>query len=185
MSSPETSSRRRLFLALWPDEIIRRRLVRERDRAATGHRGRPVADDNLHVTLVFLGGCDEGQQACVERTAAQVRGASFTLTLERMGYWPRPRVMWLGAEQTPAALTALVEDLTRGLAECGFPREERPFRPHITLMRKVLSRPRFEPSVDEPVQWPVNDFHLVESLTRSAGAEYRIVATWPLATVAD
>ncbi len=177
----EAAPRQRLFLALWPDEDVRRRLTRVRDRAAAEHRGRPVAAENLHITLAFLGASDGRQRACAERAAGQVRAAPFTLVLERVGYWPRPRVFWVGSEQTPAPLSALVGALQQGLAECGFSLDERPFQPHITVLRKVPPRPRFEPLLDDPIEWPVNHFHLVASVTRSTGAEYRIIGTWPLA----
>jgi len=182
MSSPATEAppRQRLFLALWPDEAVRRRLIRERDLAAAACRGRPVAPDNLHITLVFLGASDGPQRACAERAAGEVKAPAFRLMLERVGYWSRPRVVWLGSDGVPASLSALVGALQQGLAGCGYTLEERPFRPHITLLRKVPPRPRFKPRLDEPVEWPVTHFHLVESVTRSTGAEYRLVATWPL-----
>lgn len=184
MSSPEAEAPgvrqcQRLFLALWPDEAVRCRLTRERDRAAAAYRGRPVAPENLHITLAFLGASDGSQRACAERVAGRVEGALFTITLERLDYWPRPRVLWLGSEHTPAALSALIGALQRGLAACGFTLEERPFRPHITLLRKVPPRPRGG-TLLEPIEWPVTQFHLVESVTRSAGAEYRILTSWPL-----
>lgn len=176
----EAAPRQRLFLALWPEEGVRRRLTEVRDRAAAAHRGRPVERDNLHITLLFLGASDGRQRACAEEAAGRIAVPSFTLVLERTGYWSRPRVFWVGSDHTPEPLTALIAALHRDLAECGFALDERPFRPHLTLLRKVPPRQRFEPLLDEPIQWAVTQFHLVESATRPQGAEYRIIGSWPL-----
>ena len=47
----------------------------------------------------------------------------------------RPRIIWLGMNGDVARLVTFQKELERALQEIGFPREERPFRPHLTLGR--------------------------------------------------
>lgn len=172
----------RLFLALWPDDGVRPQLVRVRDTVAAACRGHPVEAANLHVTLVFLGSTQVQRRPAVEAAAANSGGRPFELILDRVGYWPRSRVAWLGSAAPPAALIELAARLQRGLADQGFTGlDPRPYRPHVTLLRNAGGRPRLAPDLVEPVTWPVTAVSLVESVTHAAGAEYRIAATWPLA----
>lgn len=170
----------RLFLALWPEEEVRRRLSEVRDEAAARHPGRPIEDANLHITLVFLGAVDGQGRRCAEDAAGRVKAAPFTLVLDRLGYWRGPGVLWMGSAQAPDELQALIAALQDGLRGCGFDLDPRPFQPHITLLRKVPPRPTVPSDVAHPLAWPVTRFHLVESVTHASGAQYRIVATWPL-----
>jgi len=176
MQAAET---RRLFFALWPPPELQAELARRARKAVRVGGGRAVAMDKLHLTLVFVGSVDGAVQACLESAADGVDGAAFTLALDRLGHFPRPRVIWAGASQVPPALSALVRDLGRALLPCGYHPESRPFQAHVTLMRKAGRGP----SVGEldPLAWPVEDFALVESLTLPEGARYRVLHRWPLA----
>jgi len=180
-----TTATQRLFLALWPDEGVRTRLAQVRDLVAAHHHGKPVDAQNLHITLAFLGSVDAERQRCAEAAAAAVAVPSFTLILDCLGHWPRPKVSWVGSASTPDAMNELMAYLRRTLTRCGFELDNRPFRPHVTLLRKAHGKAGFPPLLAPPVEWPVTQIHLVASLTHPEGAEYRIVGTWPLANGAD
>lgn len=167
-------------MALWPDETVVEELVAVRDRAVSRGSGKAVDPHNLHITLAFLGATDARQQQCAEACADRITVPPFTLILDSLGYFPRPRVLWAGSEQTPAPLSELVTMLRQGLAGCGFDLDERPFRPHVTLLRKVRPRPKITPRLDRPIEWQVGHFHLVQSITHAQGAEYRIIKSWVL-----
>ncbi len=66
---------------------------------------------------------------------------------------------------------------TLRLAAASIP-ERRPYRAHLTLARKVGKAPRSQ--AIEAIQWPVNEFCLVQSRTLPTGAEYAVLRTWPL-----
>jgi len=169
----------RLFFALWPDPASRRALVRA-TRAAVRHSGgRPVAEDNLHLTLVFLGGVDAPGRGCCEAAADALRAPAFTLTLDTLGHWPRARVLWAGCTQVPPPLAALAASLAAALVPCGYRPEPRPFRPHVTLARKVACWKGGARA--DPVSWPVRELCLAASVTDPAGARYRVLRRWPLA----
>lgn len=177
-SPPMSNEAERLFFALWPDEAVRTQLG-HLARKLVHKDGRPVAAENLHITLVFLGSVTAERRACVEAVAGGIRGSGFRLTLNRVGHWPKPRVLWAGPGDMPAELLALVRDLSEGLNACGFTPEARPYQAHLTLARKV-SRARPGLMMD-PVAWDIDRFCLVRSLTLPEGAHYEVLASWPLA----
>lgn len=182
MSSISPSETQRLFFALWPHDDLRARLatvVKEGERWG----GRAVATENLHITLVFLGSITQAQRDFLEQQAERIALPPFSLTLDHLGHWPKPQVLWLGVPAVPRPLLALVEALNRATASCGLRPDDRPYAPHLTLRRKVAKGPRNETIA--PLEWPVHDFALVESNSLSSGVEYRVLHTWPLQQAAD
>lgn len=156
---------RRLFFALWPDSNVRQ------------CGGRPVSPRNYHITLAFLGSVapDRFEEICAGARTLSV--PNFRLALSRFGYWPRPRVFWMGASRCPPLLRSLHHGLWSQLDLLGFTREPRAFEPHVTLCRKVRAAPALPPAT--PVSWMVNEFVLVESVTAPKGPVYEIVARFP------
>lgn len=171
---------RRLFFGIWPDEATRTALRRS-TRALVRHcGGRPVSPENFHITLVFLGSVPDERCAVVSAAAARLRLEPFTLTLDRVGYFAVPQVLWIGPSEDPAPLRAFVARLIRELADAGAaPDLVRPFQPHVTLARKVAEPPELHRV--RPVAWPVTGFVLLESETRPSGVRYRPVAEFPAA----
>ncbi len=170
-----TGDERRLFLALWPGDAERRQLA-EQAAAVAGRRR--VRDANLHLTLVFLGVTDAARLAAYEVALTDLAVPALELTLDRYGYWPRPRILWLGASRTPPELYELVADLHRRLRGCGFAPERRAFQAHITLARKFPGpAPTRPPAV--PIRWRVGDVALVESQSLPEGSCYRVLRHWP------
>jgi 2'-5' RNA ligase len=164
---------RRLFFALWPDARVRAQLV-----ALSRHLARrPVADDKLHMTLLFLGRRSEQERACFCQAASKVRCQPFEIQMNYLGGWPRAGIQWLGTSQVPGVLSGLVGSLTAVLEPCGFEAEKRPFVPHITLARKVR-HPKVKTGM-EAIRWPVRDFVLVESAVVEGGARYEVLQRWP------
>jgi RNA 2',3'-cyclic 3'-phosphodiesterase len=168
----------RLFFALWPDDPVRDALVAAARPLAAACAGRPVAPRNYHLTLVFLGGVEHARLEAIREAASGVAADSFELVMDSHGHWAAPRVAWLGASRPPAAAPALAGALWDGLEPLGFAREQRPFRPHLTVLRKC--RACEWPGRVAQVCWPVRDFVLVKSETRPAGPEYEILARWKL-----
>lgn len=175
---PRPDGRRRLFLALWPDDGLRGRLRDLLERELPVRSGRPEPVANLHITLVFIGDVAGDRVSAIEQAVASVPGAAFELSLERVGYWERPRILWLGPREVPAVLFSLVRDLRVALETCGIPPETRPYLPHMTLARKVL---RLPPAVAiEPLRWAVGAYSLMESVPCEGRSAYRELARWPL-----
>lgn len=171
------STRQRLFFALSPDESFRTALV-NLSHKIVHKRGKRVSPENLHVTLVFLGSTDREQRLCAESVAREVAVEPFVLAFDRLGHWARQRVLWSAPSDVPEGLLSLVKALNDGLRQCGFSLERRPYYAHLTVARKIAGP--VPETRHEPLVWPVQEFHLIESETRPEGARYRVLGTWPL-----
>jgi 2'-5' RNA ligase len=176
MCSPSiTEAPRRLFLALWPAETERQQMA---ELAASVAGRRWLRDANLHLTLVFLGPTDAVRLAAYEAALADLPVPELDLALDRYGYWPRPRILWLGSSHTPPELYELVAELHRRLRGCGFTPERRAFQAHITLARKFPGpAPKQPPAA--PVRWRIGEVALVESLRGENGSHYQVLRRWP------
>jgi 2'-5' RNA ligase len=96
--------------------------------------------DGLHLTIRFLGPTEEGAvtaiSAAVDRVANSLE--PFDVVLAGAGAFPsvaRPRALWLGVDGGLSKLEESASALEDALADAGWPRSERPFRPHLTLAR--------------------------------------------------
>lgn len=130
---------------------------------------------NLHVTLAFLGNVPAERFDAVVQAAGGLQLVPLTLTLDRFGYFPAPRVLWIGPAETPEPLRGLVRDLWSALARVGLSPDFKPFHAHMTIARKVQTPP--ELPAPSPVHWLIDDFSLVESETDPRGSRYQVVAT--------
>ena len=109
-------------------------------RGPLGDVPRWVHVDNLHLTVRFLG---ETPRELTPDAALAVRDAlggarAFDVVLAGAGSFPearKPRALWLGIEQGAAELGALADALDPALEPLGWPRDDRPYRPHLTVAR--------------------------------------------------
>jgi len=166
----------RVFFALWPDLETRRAISRHAIPSLENVAGRNVDQHQWHITLAFLGNISEEMLTCVQQQAAQVSVQSFELTLDTVGYWSRPKVVWLGSQNMPDVLKTLVTDLNVALKACGYEPEYKDFKAHMTLIRKVTRRPANIQFM--PITWQVEQFVLIESSFASTGSDYRILRQW-------
>lgn len=96
--------------------------------------------DSLHLTLAFLGELDDERldAATQAAIAAASTAPPFTLMVAGLGIFgppSAPRVLWCGVGGDVPTLLRLQAALADRLAAAGFPRERRPFAPHLTLAR--------------------------------------------------
>lgn len=170
------SDKQRLFFALWPSGEMRTALTPLlKLKHECGGRSHPPT--NLHITLNFLGMVDADTRDCLEQAAGEIVIPPFELTLDRFGYWSRPRVVWLGCSEIPEPLSGLVMELNRVVKRCGLEPELRPYQPHLTLLRKAKRAPQAEAS---EFSWRAKEFVLAESVSTPGGVEYRVLRRWPL-----
>ncbi|MCB1803357.1 MAG: RNA 2',3'-cyclic phosphodiesterase [Gammaproteobacteria bacterium] len=150
----------RLFFALWPDDTVRHELLHWQTHNLA-HNARWQHRDDLHMTLDFLGQVEPARIDGLRTLLAEAPGSAFSLVLDEIGFWPGPQVLWAGPSSVPGALIDLQARLSEGLAQLGFPPEDRPYRPHVTLARKVGSGSTYGPLA--PLTWSVSELVLVES----------------------
>jgi RNA 2',3'-cyclic 3'-phosphodiesterase len=180
-SLPGSSGRvRRLFFALWPGLDAMDAASAAVRRLVPPGTGRPQRPDQLHLTLEFLGSVPEPRLVSVLEVGEAVAASAtpFEIVLDRLEHWQRPQVLCLTASVVPEPLAALVLSLRSALADRGFEPEERAFRPHLTLARKVRLPPPAGPV--EPQRWAAREYSLVESIIGPEGSRYERLATWPM-----
>ncbi len=167
----------RVFFALWPDDGVRDALHFHAQQLHRGCGGRAMRRENLHLTLVFVGDVAAERLDELKSVAGTISGSSFELVLDRLGYWRHNRIVSASPLTVPEALRELVGSLEGRLKQAGFEFDQRPYAPHITLLRDARA-----PGVPAPLDldWPVGDFVLVESARNVQGPAYRVVARWAL-----
>lgn len=160
-----------LFIAAWPDAAVRERFAGwgEAVRAAD-IRGRFVAPADLHLTLAFLGHLQPEPARVVEQLVQTFRAAAVPLVFDRLGHWPRNRILWGGCQQVPAALGDLVAAVREALETVGLPPEPRRYLPHISLARHVRRHPRFSP---EAIPWTIDKLVLAGAGGSSRDSRYQ------------
>jgi 2'-5' RNA ligase len=137
----------RTFLAIeLPKEILEQfeRLQYRLDRSLTGVV-RWAKKGSTHLTLKFFGNMTERDIRSIEDTlnAKAPALAPIPIAVGTMGVFPnlaRPRVLWVGITTGLKELTAMQAEIEAALEAAGFPREERPYRPHLTLGRMKADR---------------------------------------------
>ncbi len=169
----------RLFFALWPDHQVRKQLseVYENVDELAG-QGRPLMPSNLHMTLHFLGNIPLSKVDCFINQAEKIQLPSFDLEINRLGYFKKPKISWLGPISFPKALLQLQFSLGENIKLCGFQAESRPFQPHVTMARKI--RQLVLSDQIKPVHWEVNKFALIKSISLETSVEYQLKASFPL-----
>ena len=168
----------RYFFALWPENKRQKQFAKTAQQVLSHSKGKLIATRNLHITLAFLGELTDHHLQLAISTANEVNSEGFILTLDRLGYWKRPRVIWLAPSTAPDSLTELATQLQTLLSKQQLMVDQRSFKPHMTLMRKAYAKPK--PIRFDPLQWPVDHFCLVRSTLNKAGAHYEIIQQWSL-----
>ena len=160
----------------------RRQLCGLSERLEVACSGRRMRAEGIHLTLVFLGEMRASQLDMLRFAANTVRGQSFDLIVDRISYWKFNRLVYATAGEVPPRLLKLVDSLKALMSANGFSFDNRTFRPHITLVRKVSLNflPKSLHYLDIPIIWPVNDWVLVKSEQARDRTVYTPIGRWAL-----
>jgi len=167
----------RLFFALLPDTALRAALGERALALARRIGGRAVPAANLHLTAAFLGDLDAARATALATIGGALAVDPFTLTLDTIGEWHHAGVAWIAPSVVPPPLVALHARLAAALAGAGFAVESRPFRPHVTLVRR-----RARPLADAacaPLDWRVERVALMVSERAGGALRYRDITPRP------
>jgi 2'-5' RNA ligase len=169
----------RVFLGLAPPVETQQAIQAWRDKTFTTLE-RPVLDTNLHVTLAFLGQISSEQQHQLQRLINHLPAQSaFNVDLDTLGYWAKPKALWLGCQTPQSSHIQLAENLIRIASRLAIPSTHQTYRPHLTLARKC-ARPLSMPIIRSALTWRALQFHLFESVSGQQGVKYHIRHSWPL-----
>lgn len=174
----------RLFTAIRMPKTIQTRLA----GLATSIPGAIWSrEENLHLTLCFIGEVDDHSAEDIDSGLSAIRAPAFSLTLEGSGHFGerKPRALWIGVRPCPP-LMHLRAKVQTALERAGHPGEKRKFTPHITLAR-LRDAPKDKVArfvtanamfVSEPI--PVGSFTLFSSKPGKEKSHYEIERSYPL-----
>lgn len=154
-----------------------------------------MSEDNLHITLVFLGDLTDIElgEVCVVIKEVAKNHNSFDINLNKIRYGPDgkvpPRMIWASGDKSKQ-LSSLKKDLENRLSESiRFKPEVRTFSPHITLaMINAFEwraiEPEERPEVNENIDlsFSVESIDVMESVLKRTGPKYSIIESHDLRT---
>lgn len=139
--------------------------------------------ENLHLTLAFLGETDRVQDVIYAMEGIQV--PPFPITLQGAGTFQQEEgvLYWAGIQEN-TMLSSLHKQLLCALRAFGFNFEDRPFKPHLTLGRKVIVNKAFDcKNFSESIpstQTIIRSIHLIKSEQKDGRPIYTEIYAKPL-----
>jgi 2'-5' RNA ligase len=180
----------RLFIAIELPEEVLSALVKIQARLKqqpSSQAVRWVDPKGIHLTLKFLGDVPVDQRDTLQDALTRaVHGLlPFDLATGGLGCFPnpkRPRVVWVGIQGQMDILHTLRDAVEAQIAPLGYPTEDRPFSPHLTLGRVRREADRRDVSrlgelvagtaLEQAVAWHINQVCLIRSELKPSGAVY-------------
>jgi RNA 2',3'-cyclic 3'-phosphodiesterase len=151
--------------------------------------GRRVPEENLHLTLCFLGDVSDAGLEEMHEALEAIRSGPVELNFEGLGVFgdEKPRALWAGVAAAPG-LVELQGRVERSARRAGLTPEARRFVPHVTLVRMKGRREDTEPlarflatrvvAAVPPVRAVA--FSLIASQLHPDGARYEELARYPM-----
>ncbi|HEX3043779.1 MAG TPA: RNA 2',3'-cyclic phosphodiesterase [Bacillota bacterium] len=181
----------RTFIGVWLASEMKQELTAEIERLRKNNsRFKWTQPENLHFTLKFLGEMEPTRITALERDLSTVTIGinSFRLQLGKSGCFPpkgEPRIIWIGLNAGSNELKKLAEGVEAACFQNGFPKESKPFQPHLTIARArdgvhpgAISD--FLPAREFTSVTDVTGFSLIESRLYSTGPVYHTLTDFPL-----
>lgn len=174
----------RLFVAIRPPEDVRDVLIDAMDDSSLL---RWVGDEQLHLTLRFIGEVDRPLANDIAAALGAIRAPKFVLRVRGVGKFERRNggALWAAVEPREPVI-ALAAKVERALQQAGLEAEHRAFAPHITLARwnrgssEAVEAFVRRNSTLESDRFEVGRFILYESHLSRHGAHYEEIANYPL-----
>jgi 2'-5' RNA ligase len=142
-----------------------------------------LAENQLHLTLSFLGTIDASGEKRLREALSAVQVPPFVLPLRGVGAFNvrgRPSVVWVGVGKGHPHLFALHHHVQDAVLQAGLEPDLKPFHPHVTVARtKTVSRQMLQPFLRrhadaEFAMFKVNGFALYSSVLAAEGAMHFI-----------
>lgn len=179
-----TKRMHRLFVAIRPPEPVRATLL---DLMEGVEGARWQHEDQLHLTLLFIGEVERPLAEDIAAALGTVRHPRFALSLNGLGTFERrrqPVTLWAGV--TPHdELKPLQKKVAEACARAGADPDRRAYAPHITLARLGRSTGSIRPLIESAggltsEAFAVDEFRLYESDLTPQGAIHTVVERYPL-----
>ena len=180
----------RLFIALPCPPEVRETLAGVQTRLSSYGSFKFVLEENIHVTMKFLGEVSADSLRNITEALTPVRDEpSFTVRVQGLGVFPKPsfpRILWAGIAEGANQVDALHVRVDELLKPLGFPQDDR-FHPHATIARakkvsdtRELSRLLQENKTADYGTYQARTINLMESKLSPQGPAYTILQEFPL-----
>ncbi|MGC8744682.1 MAG: RNA 2',3'-cyclic phosphodiesterase [Verrucomicrobiia bacterium] len=189
----------RCFIAIRPPDAVLDKilgLMKDFEKKIPNEFIRWCSKEQLHLTLKFLGNVNESDIEKLQQSIGNSCSgfSQFELTICGLGCFPVfdfPKIIWLGITGETNILRALQETIEINVCEFGDSKEEREFKPHLTLGR-IKNAPRRElfsigkglkvavSQVGVIGNWIVREVLLMQSVLQPSGAVYNELAKFNL-----
>ncbi len=174
--------RQRLFIGIPLTDSERRRVARlQRDLDGMTSGVRLVPEENLHVTMKFLGDCDAAMiPALEEAVSLAAKMLPLRLRISGVGGFPSQRsarIIWAGAAEETGALQEIFSSIEKGVSRCGVPKEKRSYRPHVTVgrARNPIAIPSEAAELLPETEMPVDEIFLYRSDLSNGPPVYTVI----------
>jgi len=150
-------------------------------------QAKAVSQNNFHITLAFLGGVSEHLEKQIIKSCEQTIKPNLplyshpvTLQFDRLNIFKKPQVLYLDCSNFPQPLINLANSLKQRAMSLNISQEDRPYRPHLTIYRKVKKLPDVLPP---KLPLNISTFSLYHSQSTPNGIIYTAVNTWSLVQI--
>lgn len=172
----------RIFIAVEISDAVKDELKSVQDKLnALCPKGKYTARNNFHLTLRYIGEVDTQTYYSIKRAIDECVNAvyPFTLSLDKVGSFQKKsrHILWAGLKGEMDSLFSLYTKLEACLSEIGLSKEDRSYKPHITLGRHI----HMQHSIDEinkliqlnPLELSVKSLSIMESINLKGQLIYR------------
>jgi 2'-5' RNA ligase len=162
------------------DEIIRIQKIIQKEDVFIG---KFTENDNLHLTMKFLGEIDEDKITKIKESLKKIKFKRFECSLEKLGVFSMetPRIIWIKIKGEIYNFCKEVDECLSDIFE-----KEKRFMGHITLARikKIYNKKKLYEVLNkikiEKLKISVEEFSLMESKLTERGAEYKEIEKYKL-----
>jgi 2'-5' RNA ligase len=179
-----------VFCALELPEDVRARL-----RDHSGELREAVQDvaaswtrvENIHLTLKFFGNVAVDRVSAISDAIARTSREfpAFRIGVGGTGVFPKPgraQTLWIGVSDPSGKLVSLQRQLENECADAGFEKEDRAYRPHLTIAR--IRKPEGARQLAdahlrmefEPAEFEIKELVLFRSELSSKGSKYTSIS---------
>jgi 2'-5' RNA ligase len=167
----------RLFIGLrLPERTLDELVVWQATVFPRSDAYRVLPRESLHVTLAFLGHRPRGQLEEIAGALREVAAGAEPPSLATVRYRETRSVGMLVLSDAGERAARLAADLHRSLQELGvYEPENRPWLPHLTVLRFRRDRPRLSPRLPEVGEVSPSEAAVYHSVLRRGGAQYAVL----------
>jgi len=179
----------RTFIAFGVESFAINELIKIRNEVFPNSNLKFEKNNKLHITIKFIGDLEEKRIPKLISALQNIADSSysFNLSFTKFGFFFKndlPAILWVGVSET-SELFVLRDIIENELFEIGFEKENKKYKPHLTLLRlnknddianvKFILKKKIS-----NIQFRVSHFSLFKSELKMSGSEYKIIKKYDL-----